>query len=457
MSVYSGQTQIASLANSRVLPIFVPMQTIFDKINNNSLKVGVVGLGYVGLPLAVSYASAGISVIGFDVAVTKVDKVNAGTNYILDIRPEQWFKVQETKKLTATTDFSQISQCDAVLICVPTPLDIFHKPDMRFIESACREIGKYLRRGAFVSLESTTYPTTTEHFVLPLLEAASGLKQGRDFWLAFSPERVDPGNKIYDTRNTPKVLGAMTPEGLEIGKAIYSKAIDQVYTVSSPRVAEMVKILENTYRLINISLINELALLSGKMGIDIWEVIEAAKTKPYGFQPFYPGPGIGGHCIPLDPFYLEYIARKFNFDLTMIHTAGHIDLLMPHRVTIKISTALNSRQKPINGSKILFLGVAYKPDVDDERESPALKIMDIVTGKGGEVLYHDPFVATCTTPGGKNYSSSDLTTELLQSSDCVVVTTHHTCFDADWILENSGLIVDLRNGIKVASEKVYKL
>ncbi|MEI7424254.1 MAG: nucleotide sugar dehydrogenase [Prolixibacteraceae bacterium] len=433
------------------------MEKILEKINNNTFEVGIVGLGYVGLPLAASFASAGIRVIGFDVSETKVTKVITGNNYIQDIRPEQWTKVQQLGTLTATSDFSLIAFCDAVIICVPTPLDLFHKPDMRFIESACREIGKYLKRGTFVSLESTTYPTTTEHFVLPLLEEASGLKQGTDFWLAFSPERVDPGNKIFDTRNTTKVLGALSEEGLTIGKAIYQKAIDQIYTVSSPRVAEMVKILENTYRLVNISLINEMALLSGKMDIDIWEVIEAAKTKPYGFQAFYPGPGIGGHCIPLDPFYLEYIAKKFNFDLTMIHTAGHIDMLMPHRVTIKISTALNRHKKPINGSKILFLGVAYKPDIDDERESPALKIMDIVAGKGGEVVYHDPFVPTCTTPGGRNYSSIALTSELLQSCDCVVITTNHSCFDTGWIVENSRLVVDLRNAVKVASEKVYKL
>lgn len=436
---------------------FCYMDKIIEKIENNSLVVGIVGLGYVGLPLAASFAEAGVMVIGFDVSEAKVAKVNAGTNYIQDIRPEQWTKIQELKTLTATTDFSGIAHCDAVIICVPTPLDLFHKPDMRFIESACREIGKHLKRGTFVSLESTTYPTTTEHFVLPLLEEASGLKQGTDFWLAFSPERVDPGNKTYDTRNTPKVLGAMTPEGLVIGQAIYSKAIDSIYTVSSPRVAEMVKILENTYRLVNISLINEMALLSGKMDIDIWEVIDAAKTKPYGFQAFYPGPGIGGHCIPLDPFYLEYIAKKFNFDLTMIHTAGHIDMLMPHRVTIKISTALNRHKKPINGSKILFLGVAYKPDIDDERESPALKIMDIVAGKGGEVYYHDPFVESCTTPGGKNYSSVALTSDLLQSSDCVVFTTNHSSFDIDSIVEHSRLIVDLRNAVKVVAEKVYKL
>jgi UDP-N-acetyl-D-glucosamine dehydrogenase len=433
------------------------MEKILEKINNNSLQVGIAGLGYVGLPLAASFASAGIRVTGFDVSETKVAKINAGVNYILDIQPEQWATVQELKTLTATVDFSGIAQCDAVIICVPTPLDLFHKPDMRFIESACREIGIYMKRGTFVSLESTTYPTTTEHFVLPLLEEASGLKQGTDFWLAFSPERVDPGNKIYDTRNTPKVLGAMTEAGLTIGKAIYSKAIDHIYTVSSPRVAEMVKILENTYRLVNISLINEMALLSGKMDIDIWEVIDAAKTKPYGFQAFYPGPGIGGHCIPLDPFYLEYIAKKFNFDLTMIHTAGHIDMLMPHRVTIKISTALNRHKKPINGSKILFMGIAYKPDIDDERESPALKVMDLVAGKGGEALYHDPFVSSCTTPSGRGYSSSALTADLLQSCDCVVFTTNHSTFNIEWIIENSQLIVDLRNAVKVASDKVYKL
>lgn len=433
------------------------MENLLAIINSGSFNLGIIGLGYVGLPLAVSFAETGIKVIGFDISESKVKKVNEGNNYIQDIRPEQWTKVQVLRTLSATCNFSLLADCDAIIICVPTPLDLFHKPEMRFIESACREIGKYMKKGTFVSLESTTYPTTTEYFVLPLLEEVSGFKQGVDFWLAFSPERVDPGNKIYETRNTPKVLGSMTYEGLEIGKAIYSKAIDQIYTVSSPRIAEMVKILENTYRLVNISLINEIALLSGKMDIDIWEVIEAAKTKPFGFQAFYPGPGIGGHCIPLDPFYLEYIAKKFNFDLTMIHTAGHIDMMMPHRAAIKITTALNRQKKTINGSKVLFLGVAYKPDIDDERESPALKIMDIVFGKGGDVLYHDPFIPNCKTPIGKEYDNTELTADLLKSCDCVVITTYHSCFDSSWILENSQLIVDLRNGIKIASEKVYKL
>ena len=310
--------------------------------------------------------------------------------------------------------------------------------------------------GTFICLESTTYPTTTENFMLPIIERESGLKQGIDFWLAFSPERVDPGNKQFNTQNTPKILGALTLDVVEIGEAIYTKAIEKIHTVSSPRVAEMVKILENTYRLVNISLINELALLSGKMDIDIWEVIEAAKTKPFGFQAFYPGPGIGGHCIPLDPFYLEHIAKKYNFDLSMIHTAGHIDMMMPHRMTIKITSALNRQKKAMNGSKILFLGVAYKPNIDDARESPALKIIDEVINKGGEVAYHDPFIQVITV-GGESLKSVELNELQLQQADCVVITTNHSAFDPEFIEKNSSLIVDLRNLIHKPSEKVYKL
>jgi len=430
---------------------------LLNKIADNSLTVGVVGLGYVGLPLAVSFASAGVNVIGFDKSSAKVAKINAGENYISDISEELWQEVLTRKTLSATTDFTRLSECQAILICVPTPLDQFHKPDMSFIESACMAIGKNMQKGTFVCLESTTYPTTTEHFVLPILEKESGLRHGSGFWLAFSPERVDPGNKTWFTRNTPKVLGALNEEGLTIGKAIYSLAVDHIYAVSSPRVAEMVKILENTYRLVNISLINEMALLCGKMDIDIWEVIEAAKTKPYGFQAFYPGPGIGGHCIPLDPFYLEYIAKKFNFDLSMINTAGHINMMMPHRMTLKISSALNRNKKPINGSNILFLGVAYKPDIDDERESPALRIIDEVAQKGGNIHYHDPYVATIETIQGRKFNSDPLTAGLISTADCVVITTNHSCFDIPWILANAQLIVDLRNAVKLGSDKVYKL
>ena len=430
---------------------------ILDKVAEKQLLIGVVGLGYVGLPLAVSFAQEGNKVLGFDKAEGKVKKVNAGENYIGDIEDWELEQVAESNYLKATGDFSELKNCDAILICVPTPLDRYKKPDMSYIEAACTEIGRNMKKGAFISLESTTYPTTTEDFMLPIIERESGLKQGEDFWLAFSPERVDPGNQDFKTKNTPKVLGALTTDGLEIGEAIYKLAIENVHLVSSPRVAEMVKILENTYRLINISLINELALLAGKMDINIWEVIDAAKTKPFGFQAFYPGPGVGGHCIPLDPFYLEHIAKKFNFELSMIHTAGHIDLLMAHRMTLKITSALNRQKKALNGSKVLFLGVAYKPNIDDERESPALKIINEVLNKGAEVSYHDPYISEIRTEGNRIFTSIDLSEETLNDADCVVITTNHSVFDADFIEKNSKLVVDLRNVIKKASEKVYKL
>ncbi|WP_321348215.1 nucleotide sugar dehydrogenase [uncultured Draconibacterium sp.] len=430
---------------------------ILDKVAEKQLLIGVVGLGYVGLPLAVTFAQEGNKVLGFDKVAEKVKKVNSGVNYIGDIEDWELEQVVESKYLQATTDFEKLKECDAILICVPTPLDRYKKPDMSYIEGACTEIGKNMKKGAFISLESTTYPTTTEDFMLPIIERESGLKQGDDFWLAFSPERVDPGNQDYKTKNTPKVLGALTQDGLEIGEAIYKLAIENIHLVSSPRVAEMVKILENTYRLINISLINELALLAGKMDINIWEVIEAAKTKPFGFQAFYPGPGVGGHCIPLDPFYLEHIAKKFNFELSMIHTAGHIDLLMAHRMTLKITSALNRHKKSLNGSKVLFLGVAYKPNIDDERESPALKIIDEVVNKGAEVNYHDPYIPEITTEGNNTFRSVVLSKESLSEADCVVITTNHTVFDASFIESHSKLVVDLRNVMKEASDKVYKL
>lgn len=474
------------------------MKSLLSKIAANTETVGIIGLGYVGLPLAVNFAQAGVKVIGFDKSQTKVDKINAGENYIKDIRDAVLREVVGNIKLTATTDFTRINECDALLICVPTPLDKYRKPDMSYIESACIAIGQNMKPGTFICLESTTYPTTTEEFMLPLIEESSKrnplnlqtssgnnndnnynndnpttlppasstlnvrpstltFKHGTDFWLAYSPERVDPGNESFHTKNTPKVLGAITPEGLEIGEKLYSKAIDQLHKVSSPKVAEMVKILENTYRLVNISLINELALLSGKMGIDIWEVIEAAKTKPFGFQAFYPGPGIGGHCIPLDPFYLEHIAKKYDFDLSMIHAAGHINMRMPHYMVIKISTALNSHKKPVNGSKILFLGVAYKPNIDDERESPALEIIDIIAKKGGVVSYHDPYIPQVETHYSASLRSIELTPATLHDADCVVITTNHSAFDAEMIQQHARLIVDLRNVIKDAGQNVFKL
>lgn len=434
---------------------------LLNKIKENKETVGVIGLGYVGLPLAVTFARKNVNVIGFDKNGQKVDAVNKAQNYIADVKNDDLENtVLKTKKLRAVADFTCIGDCDALIICVPTPLDTFKKPDMTYIENACTDIARYMKKGTFISLESTTYPTTTENFVLPIIERESGLQHNKDFWLCFSPERVDPGNAEFKTDNTPKVIGALGEEAQALSLALYGKAILHLHAVSSPRAAEMVKILENTYRLINISLINELALLAGKMNINIWEVIEAAKTKPYGFQAFYPGPGIGGHCIPLDPFYLEYIAKNYNFDLSMIHTAGAINDLMPYRMMNKIAYALNRQKKPMNGSKILFLGIAYKPDIDDARESPALLVMEQVAKKGAVVMYHDPYITAVTDHTGKKYTGEQLTDALLKSVDCVVFTTNHSCFDVEHIVNTANLVVDTRNAVKsvhIETEKVFKL
>jgi UDP-N-acetyl-D-glucosamine dehydrogenase len=433
---------------------------LMKKIEENTVKVGIIGLGYVGLPLAVTFARKGVEVLGFEKNAAKAENINQAKNYIGDVEDEELRRVVKEQKLSATTDFSRISECDAVIICVPTPLDKFKKPDMSYIEGACIDIGKYMKKGTFISLESTTYPTTTEEFMKPIIERESGLKEEVDFWLCFSPERVDPGNKHYKTENTPKVVGGLGEEAQKIALALYGKAIQNLYPVSSPRAAEMVKILENTYRLVNISLINELALLAGKMNINIWEVIEAAKSKPYGFQAFYPGPGIGGHCIPLDPFYLEYIAKGLNFDLTMIDAAGRINNLQPYRMMNKIAFALNRHKKAMNGSTILFLGVAYKPDIDDARESPALEVMSLVAHKRAKVLYHDPYIPEVTDEHGHKWTGVELNDDILAKVDCVVFTTNHSCFDVDRIVEKAQLVVDTRNAVKrvhIEDGKVFKL
>lgn len=434
--------------------------SIMGKIANDSVRVGIMGLGYVGLPLAVAFAKKNIQVLGFEKSETKAGSVNAGKNYIGDIKDEDFIAVIGSGKLSATTDFSRIRECDALIIAVPTPLDKFKKPDMSYIAASCEAIGKHMKKGSFIALESTTYPTTTEDFMKPIIERESGMREGSDFWLCFSPERVDPGNKEYKTGNTPKVVGGLGKEAQAIAMALYGKAIEKLYPVSSPRAAEMVKILENTYRLVNISLINELALLAGKMDINIWEVIEAAKSKPYGFQAFYPGPGIGGHCIPLDPFYLEYIAKGFNFDLTMINAAGNINNLMPYRMMNKIAFALNRHKKPLNGSKILFIGVAYKPDIDDARESPALLVMEQVARKGAVVSYHDPYIPQVIDEHGHTWEAVELSDQNLAESDCVVFTTNHSSLDIDRIVNRARLIVDTRNavmGVHIEDGKVYKL
>jgi UDP-N-acetyl-D-glucosamine dehydrogenase len=435
-------------------------KNMMDKIDDNSVKVGIVGLGYVGLPLAVSFARKGITVLGFEKSEKKAAAANSGKSYIGDVKDEELGKVVAKEALSVTTDFSRLNECDAIIIAVPTPLDKFKKPDMSYIETSCIDIAKNMKSGTFVALESTTYPTTTEDFVKPIIERESGMKEGKDFWLCFSPERVDPGNKTYKTYNTPKVVGGLGEEAQKIALALYGKAIQNLYPVSTPRAAEMVKILENTYRLVNISLINELALLAGKMDINIWEVIEAAKSKPYGFQAFYPGPGIGGHCIPLDPFYLEYIAKGLNFDLTMINTAGQINNLMPYRIMNKIAFALNRQKKSLNGSKVLFIGVAYKPDIDDSRESPALLVMEQVAKKGALVTYHDPYIPEVIDEHCHKWIGVELTDLAIEEADCVVFTTNHSVIDVDRIVSKARLVVDTRNAVKqvhIENKKVFKL
>lgn len=422
-----------------------PKQHLLSKFHNRQATVGVIGLGYVGLPLAVAFAKGGLRVIGLDTSADRVNKLACGRNYIPDISDEALRECVESERLEATTDPARLAECDAICIAVPTPLDRFKKPDTTYIEASCAAIGRYMRRGTLVSLESTTYPTTTESLMIPILERESGMRVNDGFWACFSPERIDPGNRRYTIENTPKVIGGHGPDASELACALYGTAIEQVHVVASPREAEMVKILENTYRLVNISLMNELALLCGKMEINIWNVIEAAKTKPYGFQAFYPGPGIGGHCIPLDPFYLEFIAKKYGFDLTMINTAGHIENLMAHRMTIKITSALNGRSKSVRGSRVLFLGAAYKPDINDARESPALRIMHEVHRKGGIVSYHDPFVPTIELEDGTVLGSTPLEARMIAESDCVVVATKHTAVDYALIASYSMLIVDLCN------------
>tara|TARA_Y100000994_G_scaffold249080_1_gene258959 strand:+ start:2918 stop:4219 length:1302 start_codon:yes stop_codon:yes gene_type:complete len=423
------------------------MKSLNFRIKNNREIVGIIGLGYVGLPLAIEFALNHVKVIGFDLNEDKINSLKSGKNYIKDINDSD-FESALDGEISFSSNMKLLKDCDVIIICVPTPLDKFKKPDMSFIESACQTIATNMKRNVLISLESTTYPTTTEEFILPIIQKKSKLIHNKDFYLAYSPERVDPGNKKFNTKNTPKVLGALSVEGLKIAKLIYSKAINKIHTVSSPRVAEMVKILENTYRLVNISLINELALLCGKMDIDIHEVIDAASTKPFGFHPFYPSPGIGGHCIPLDPFYLNYIAKKYDFDLTMIDTAGHINMRMPYYMLNKISGLLNNNNKSIKNSKILFLGVSYKKDIADSRESPALKMIELCISKGANIIYHDPYVDKIKLSNNIILKSSNFNDKIFKESDCVVISTDHSVFDRESIKNKSSLIVDLRNFIK---------
>ena len=428
------------------------------KLKNKTAKLGVVGLGYVGLPLSVEKAKAGFDVIGFDVQEQKVKLVNEGHNYIGDIVDADLEKLVKSGKLKATTDFHFIKDVDTVCICVPTPLDIYKQPDLSYVVNSTRDVAKYLHRGMLIILESTTYPGTTEEVLKPILEE-SGLKCGIDFFLAFSPERVDPGNKQYNTKNTPKVVGGCTKECTEVAATLYRSVLDgDVMEVSSPAVAEMEKILENTFRNINIGLANEMAILCKRMGIDVWEVIDAAKTKPYGFMAFYPGPGLGGHCIPLDPFYLAWKAREYDYHTKLIETAGEINDYMPEFVVENAMKLLNTQKKALNGAKVLMLGVAYKNDIDDMRESPALKVIEHLEKNGANIVINDPYVPEFKHDG-KQYYSVNWETEI-DDADLVLITTNHACYDYETIVEKAHLLYDTRNAtkdVKNNREKINKL
>lgn len=422
---------------------------LLQKIKDKSAIVAVIGLGYVGLPLAVEKAKAGYKTIGFDIQDKKVKMVNEGHNYIGDVVDEELENLVKESLLSATSDFSIVKDTDFIAICVPTPLDEYQQPDISYVKKSAMDISKYLKRGSIVVLESTTYPGTTEELLLPILEKGSGLKCGKDFFLAYSPERVDPGNKLYKTKNTPKVVGGVGKDSTEIAAAMYNSVLENcVHVVSSPKVAEMEKILENTYRNINIALANEMAIICEKMGISVWEVIDAAKTKPYGFQAFYPGPGVGGHCIPLDPYYLAWKAREHDYHTKLIETSGIINDSMPDYVVERASKILNRFKKPLNGSKVLILGVAYKQDIDDIRHSPALKVIEGFEKEGSIVEYYDPYVKNYDYNGKTRTSIKELTKEELKNADLVVITTAHTNIDYDFVQANSKFIFDTKNAMK---------
>lgn len=430
-------------------------QELLSLIADKKMIVGVIGLGYVGLPLAVEKAKAGYVTIGFDVQEEKVKLVNQGRNYIGDVVDAELADLVKAQKLTATTDFSFISEVDFIAICVPTPLDSHQQPDISYVERSAKEIAKYLTKNSIVVLESTTYPGTTEELLKPILEAGSGLKCGEDFYLGFSPERVDPGNLIYKTKNTPKVVGAIGVDAQEVIAAMYGAILgDKVHVVSSPMVAEMTKILENTYRNINIGLINELAILCHRMGIDLWEVIDAAKTKPFGFTPFYPGPGLGGHCIPLDPYYLTWKAREYGFHTSMIEASMMINDRMPEYTVERCGKILNRYRKSLNGAYVLILGVAYKQDIDDARESPALRVIDELKKCGAEISFYDPYIAEYKEQGQVYVGESALTAELLQRSDLVVITAAHSKVDYEFVQRHAQAVFDTKNVMKAVKERV---
>jgi len=431
--------------------------SLLQKIEKHEAKVAVIGLGYVGLPLAVEKAKAGFSVIGIDRKEERVAMANRGENYIPDILGSDLARVVAEGKLRATLDFSVVADVDVITICVPTPLDKNKQPDTSYIEGVVEQSLPYLHKGQLVVLESTTYPGTTEEVILPRIESR-GFKVGEDIFLAFSPERVDPGNDRYKTKNTPKVVGGVTPACTKIATVLYEQVLDgTVFSASSPRVAEMTKLLENIFRIVNISLVNELALLCEKMKIDIWEVIEAAKTKPFGFMPFYPGPGLGGHCIPLDPFYLSWKAKEYDFPTRFIELAGEINAAMPHHVVERAMELLNEEGKALRGSKVMLLGMAYKRDIDDLRESPALKIAQLLANRGAVLSYHDPYILEIDE-AGLTLRNLPLTPETLAAQDLVIITTAHTNVDYQMVVDHAPLILDTRNATKgIESSNIVRL
>jgi len=430
-------------------------EALEDRIRSGAARVGTLGLGYVGLPLSVEFASAGLKVTGFDLSGEKVDAVNRGESYVKDVPSERIQELLRDGRLRASTDFTELGGCDAVIICVPTPLSKTKDPDLQMVVDAAKSIAATLREGQLVVLESTTYPGTTEELILPML-TERGLKVGQDFFLAFSPERVDPGNKDFHTRNTPKIIGGVTPSCTRVTQALYSRAIDTVIAVSSTRAAEMVKLLENTFRSVNIGLVNEVALMCARLGVDVWEVIDAAASKPFGFMPFYPGPGLGGHCIPIDPLYLSWKLKTLNYRARFIELAGEINSAMPEYVVERITDALNDRQKSVRGSRILVLGVSYKRDIDDVRESPALDVLRLLESRGARVAYNDPYVRELRL-NGTRLASEELMPGVA-AADLVVIVTDHSRYAYREIVDAAQQILDTRNATKgIVSPKIVKI
>lgn len=433
----------------------MPINQLEGKIVSKTARIGIVGLGYVGLPLAIEFAKAGFYVLGIDIDESKVESIKSGINYIKDIDNDYLKDVVNDGHFTATLDYSKISNLDIIIICVPTPLNKLKDPDVSYIISVLDEIVKCLHENMLIVLESTTYPGTTRELILPSLEE-TGLKVGENINLVFSPERIDPGNDRYTLKNTPKVVGGITPNCTELGRILYNTIITDVVTVKSTESAEMVKLLENTFRSINIGLVNEMAIMCDKLGVNVWEVIDAAATKPFGFMKFLPGPGLGGHCIPIDPHYLAWKMKSLDYKARFIELAGEINTEMPFYVTNLVSEGLNRFKKSINGAKVLIIGIAYKPDIDDVRESPALDVMKILEEKGAEVIFHDPYIGEIQW-NGERMHSQDISPELLSSQDIVVVITNHSIIDFSMIRQYSKLVVDTRNIIDGDNSNVIKL